>query len=301
MRVPSRSHGPRPTPGPCAPTDLAGYRDAVAELSTELGALADAMSGAARQRLLDERLRRPDLATVLDATPQGLVGTRETLLLELARQRPEADLSGLAGLVRGHLLSRIDAVWWADVAAFATDTAVHTSPELVDLEWLRRRGLIGFGYRQQPVSPLGRGLRAAHRGLRPHAAPRTAGLPFRRGRREIIALLNDLAREFAAGAPPGTPPLWVTDLAHSVEHQHRLRRLGAPTWRSGAHSQGYAVDLELDWFARFGARDTLAGILRARQAAGEINLIDQGSAWHVCLAPTARRRLRRAYEAEMGV
>jgi len=117
----------------------------------------------------------------------------------------------------------------------------------------------------------------------------------------VVALLNDIARQFAASAPPAAPPLWVTSLVRSAEHQHRLRRLGYAAMVPSGHCLGWAVDVEMEWFGRFGVRDTLAELLLARQRAGEINVVDEGQAWHLCLAPTARRRLRRAYEAEMGV
>ncbi|WBC16236.1 hypothetical protein O7600_05175 [Micromonospora sp. WMMA1998] len=320
MRVPSRSPGRQPGPAVAstapaarrlpaggrrttAAPDLAAYRSAVAELLVEVGALADAPSTIARQVLLDQRLREPAVAAVLDATPQGLVGARETLLLEMARYQPNARSSAhdLTALVRIYLLSRIDVLWWRDSPTFLTDEQVRTSTELVDLEWLRRRGLLDFRYQEQPATVLGRGLRAVRRRLRPDATPRTAGLLFRRARREMIAFLNDLGREFAAAGPPGTPPLWVTSLARSAEHQYRLRRLGYAAMVPSGHCLGWAADVELAWYERFGARTTLAGLLLARQEAGEINVIDEGQAWHVCLAPVARRRFRRAYEAEMGV
>jgi hypothetical protein len=275
----------------------------VAELLVEVGALADAPSTRARQVLLDQRLREPAIAAVLDATGQGAVGARETLLLEMARYQPNARSSAadLTALVRIYLLSRIDVMWWRDEATFATDAQVDTSTDLVDLEWLRRRDLIRFRYTEQPATVVGRGWRAMRRRLRPDATPRTAGLRFRRTRREMVALLNDIGREFALAAPPGTPPLWVTSLVRSAEHQYRLRRLGYAAMVPSGHCLGWAADLEMTWFARFGARDTLARLLLDRQDAGELNVVDEGQAWHVCLAPAARRRLRRAYEAEMGV
>ncbi|MCW3815151.1 hypothetical protein ONA91_11865 [Micromonospora sp. DR5-3] len=336
MRVPSRSPGqqpgpavaptaPAPAPTPTAPAvaspaparraptavgrcpvpgqpDLAAYRAAVAELVVEVGALADSPSTTARQVLLDQRLREPAIAAVLNATPQGFVGARETLLLEMARYQPSARSSAhdLTALVRIYLLSRIDVMWWRDTPTFLTDTQVDTTTDLVDLEWLRRRGLLAFRYQEQPATLLGRGLRAARRRLLPDATPHTAGLRFRRARREVIALLNDIAREFAAASPPATPPLWVTSLARSAEHQYRLRRLGYAAMVPSGHCLGWAADVELAWFARFGVRDALADLLLARQEAGEINVVDEGQAWHVCLAPTARLRLRQAYEAEMG-
>ncbi|PTA43764.1 hypothetical protein [Micromonospora sp. RP3T] len=317
MRVPSRSPGrqPGPTAASTAPArrlpavdrhaaepDLAAYRAAVADLLVEVGALADAPSTTARQVLLDQRLREPAIAAVLDATPQGLVGARETLLLEMARYQPNARSSAhdLTALVRIFLLSRVDVLWWRDSPTFRTDDQVRTSTELVDLEWLRRRGLLEFRYREQPTTVLGRGLHAVRRRVRPGASPRTAGLLFRRARREMIALLNDLAREFATVTRAGTPPLWVTSLARSAEHQYRLRRLGYAAMVPSGHCLGWAADVELDWYERFGARTALAGLLLGRQEAGEINVVDEGQAWHLCLAPSARRRYRRAYEAEMG-
>ncbi|MGC5331747.1 DUF5715 family protein [Micromonospora sp. DT62] len=320
MRVPSRSPGQRPgsfvtpavrtrrrvpgiPPDTAAAPDLDAYRVAVAELLVEVGALAGASCTAARQVLIDERLREPAIAAVLDATPQGLIGARETLLLEMARYQPNARSSAadLTALVRIYLLSRVDVMWWRDASTYLTDAQVDACPELVDLEWLRRRNLLRFRYTEQPRTLLHRGLRAARRRLWPDATPRTAGLRFRRARREVVALLNDVAREFAASTPPATPPLWVTSLVRSAEHQHRLRRLGYAAMMPSGHCLGWAVDVEMEWFGRFGARDTLAELLLARQRAGEVNVVDEGQAWHVCLAPAARRRLRRAYEAEMGV
>ncbi|MFC4147586.1 hypothetical protein ACFO0M_15120 [Micromonospora mangrovi] len=318
MRVPSRSPGQQPGPAvaPAAPArrlptagsrppepDPAAYRAAVTELLVEVGALADAPSTRARQVLLDQRLREPAIAAVLDATPQGFVGARETLLLEVARYQPNARSSAadLTALVRIYLLSRIDVMWWRDVPTFATDAQVNGSTDLVDLEWLRRRDLLRFRYLEQPTGVLHRGWRAVRRRVLPDATPRTAGLMFRRARREVVALLNDLGREFALAAPRGTPPLWVTSLVRSAEHQYRLRRLGYAAMVPSGHCLGWAADLEMAWFARFGARETLARLLLDRQAAGEINVVDEGQAWHICLAPAARRRLRRAYEAEMGI
>ncbi|GIJ25056.1 hypothetical protein Vqi01_02180 [Micromonospora qiuiae] len=321
MRVPSRS--PRSQPGPVVPhaaparrrapsrpphlapavePDLDAYRDAVADLLVEVGAFAGTGSARARQVLIDQRLREPAIAAVLDATAQGLVGARETLLLEMARYRPNArsSASDLTALVRIYLLSRIDVMWWRDAATFRTDADVHHSPELVDLEWLRRRRLLRFRYTEQPRTIVGRGVRALRRRVLPDATPRTAGLLFRRARREVVALLNDVSREFAAAAPAGTPPLWVTSLVRSAEHQYRLRRLGYAAMVPSGHCLGWAVDVEMAWYRRFGARDVLAELLLKRQRAGELNVIDEGQAWHVCLAPAATLRLRRAYEAEMG-
>lgn len=320
MRLPSRSPGQQPGPSvPAAPArraaadrshrlatgepDLDAYRAAVADLLVEVGALAGATSTVARQVLIDQRLREPVIAAVLDATPSGLVGARETLLLEMARYQPSerSSAADLTALVRIYLLSRVDVMWWRDAPTYRTDDQVNQSADLIDLEWLRRRDLLRFRYQGQPATFFERGMRALRRRIRPCAAPQTAGLLFRRSRREMVALLNDIAREFTAHAPAGTPPLWVTSLVRSAEHQHRLRRLGYAAMLPSGHCLGWAADVEMSWFDRFGARDVLAELLLARQRAGEVNVVDEGQAWHLCLAPGARHRLRRVYEAELGV
>lgn len=320
MRVPSRSPGQQPGPSiPAAPArraaadasrrlpagepDLDAYRAAVADLLIEVGALAGAASTVARQVLIDQRLREPAIAAVLDATPSGLVGARETLLLEMARYQPSerSSAADLTALVRIYLLSRIDVMWWRGASTYRTDEQVNQSTELVDLEWLRRRDLLRFRYQGQPATMFERGMRALRRRIRPSAAPQTAGLRFRRSRREMVALLNDIAREFTAHAPTGTPPLWVTSLVRSAEHQYRLRQLGYAAMLPSGHCLGWAADVEMTWFDRFGAREVLAELLLGRQRAGEVNLVDEGHVWHLCLAPGARSRLRRVYEAELGV
>ncbi|MFI6226082.1 DUF5715 family protein [Micromonospora echinospora] len=313
MRVPSRRPG---WPGSSATAggpvraarstatrpDLDAYRAAVTELLVEVRALADEHSAAARQSLLTDRLGEPALADVLRATPQGVTGARETLLLEMARYRPNARSSAvdLTALVRIYLLSRIDVMWWATASTYLTDDQIHRDTNLVDLDRLRRRGLLRFRYRRQPGTLLGRAVRVAQRRIVPHQVPRTAGLRVRYARPEPVALLNQIAAEFALAAPAGTPPLWVTSLTRSLEHQYRLRRLGYAAMLPSSHCLGWAVDVEMHWFRRFGAAEALANVLLGRQDAGEINVVDEGQAWHLCVAPGAAPRLRGAYRVELG-
>ncbi|MFI6820167.1 DUF5715 family protein [Micromonospora sp. NPDC050187] len=281
--------------------DLDAYRAAVTELLVEVRAFADENSTVARQALLTDRLGEPALADVLQATPQGMVGARETLLLEMTRPRPNAYSSAaLTALVRIYLLSRIDVMWWATASTYRTDDQVQRDANLVDLDRLRRRGLLRFRYRRQPGTLLGRAVRAAQRRTVPHRAPRTTGLSCVHARPEPVALLNQIAAEFALAAPAGTPPLWVTSLTRSLEHQYRLRRLGYAAMVPSSHCLGWAVDVEMHWFRRFGAAEALANVLLGRQDAGEVNVVDEGRAWHLCVSPRAVPRLRRAYREELG-
>lgn len=298
--TPGRMASTEVTPGRAAAPvpDLDAYRAAVVDLLAEI---PDLTHGGAEE-VLTERLHQPALAAVLAATGQGVVGARETLLLEIARYQPNGRSSAqdLTALIRIYLLSRIEIMWWGGESAYLTDAQVLDGMGLVDLDRLRRQGLLRFRYRRQPATLFGRGLRAAQRRLAPDRTPRTAGVRFARTRPEVIALLSQIAHEFALAAPPGTPPLWVTSLARSVEHQYRLRRLGYAAMLPSAHCVGYAADVEMTWFRQFGAHEALATLLLGRQDAGEINVIDEGQAWHVCIAPAALSRLRRAFDLEMG-
>ncbi|WP_460807066.1 hypothetical protein [Micromonospora zhanjiangensis] len=68
----------------------------------------------------------------------------------------------------------------------------------------------------------------------------------------MVTLINDLATRYAQRSPRRTPPLWVTSLARSVEHQHRLRSLGYAAVLPSSHCTGYGIDLEMTWLRRRG-------------------------------------------------
>ncbi len=48
----------------------------------------------------------------------------------------------------------------------------------------------------------------------------------------------------------------------------------------------------MTWFRQFGADQVLQAVLLERQHAGDLNVIDEGQAWHVCVRPGAGRALR---------
>jgi hypothetical protein len=177
-------------------------------------------------------------------------------------------------------------MWWGSTRAFVLDSDLAGSADLVDLEPLRRRGELHFRYRRQARTLPLRAVRAVDRRVWPDRTPRTAGLRFALARPQAVTLLNRLAADFAAAAP-AAPPLWVTSLARSIEQQRRLRALGYTATLPSAHCAGYAMDIEMSWFRRFGAAGTLEGLLAERQQAGEVNAIDEGQTWHLCLSPAA--------------
>jgi hypothetical protein len=268
--------------------DLAGYRGAVADLLLEIASHTGPEDLPKAERVLTERLAGAEFAAVLAASPEGCPAAVDRLLREVRHYQPGARncAADLAAHIRIHLFALIDVMWWGSTRAFVLDSDLAGSADLVDLEPLRRRGELHFRYRRQAQSLPLRAVRAVDRRLRPDRTPRTAGLRFARARPQVVTLLNRLAADFAAAAP-AAPPLWVTSLARSIEQQRRLRALGYTATLPSAHCVGYAMDIEMSWFRRFGAAATLEGLLAERQQAGEVNAIDEGQTWHLCLSPAA--------------
>lgn len=277
---------------PCDP-ELGLYRAAVGELVAEFGQF-DSSDGLNAEHLLSRRLDDAAFTPVLDATPDGRDATIAKMLFEVRNYEPHPrnSASSVAGLVRISMLAQIDAVWWGREHSYQTDSDLLDAIELTNLDELSAIGQLRFKYRHQAGTLLSRVVRSAERRTMPGRSPRTAGLRMARIRPQAVAWLNQLADDFARLAPSGTPPLWVTSLARSVAHQRRLRELGYIALLPSAHCVGYAADIEMAWYRRYHAHRILRGLLLDRQRADEVNIIDEGQAWHVCLRPEITQRPR---------
>lgn len=274
------------------------YRAAVAAVVEEVS--AGGRGDLTRtEAVLHRRLGEPDIAGVLARVPGGADAAAGALLTDLRRftPNPRSSATDLAAMVRVFLLSQIDTMWWGHTEAFRTDDDVRRSAELVELAELRRAGRLAFDYRRQPSTLPARVVAAAGRRLASDRTPRTAGLRLTSARPETVALLNQCAVEFAKNAPAGTRRLWVNSLTRSLAHQTHMRSLGYAAVLPSAHCTGFAADIEMAWFRRTGAHAALQQVLLGRLADGDVNLIDEGQAWHVCLSPRARPALRRAFDS----
>ncbi len=281
---------------------LLGYRAAVNDLVEETSRQRNPADPLAVEGLVAKRLGQPEFADVLSRLDGGIDVAADRLMAEIRTYRPSvrSSASDLPTFVRILLLSQIDSVWWARTAPFTSDADVLGSAELVDLGPLRTAKVLQFRFRAQPAGLPGRARDWARRQVLPTARPATAGLRFTRSRPEVVAVVNQIARELAGAMPPGTPQLWVNSMVRSVEHQHRLRSLGYAAVLPSSHCVGYACDLEMDWFRRFDRENLLAQLLLERQEAGQLNVINEGQAWHLCINPLARDELQDAYHAELG-
>jgi hypothetical protein len=275
-------------------SDVAAYRDAVNDVLTELVSLGESPGVAMAERILARRLPEPEFAIVLSAMPSGPDAAIQRVLREVRtyQQSTRSSAVNLAAMVRIALLAQIDVLWWGHLPPYQTDADVLGAGDLLDLDVLRRDRMLLFRYRRQASSLVARAARSAERLAVPDRVPHTAGLRFACARPELIVLLNQVASDFARLAPGGTPRLWVTSLARSVAHQRHLRSLGYAALLPSSHCIGYAADIEMAWFRQFQADGVLQGLLLDRQRAGEINVVDEGQAWHVCVCPGAGRALR---------
>ncbi len=275
--------------------DVVGeYRDAVARLRREVQDAAHRAGVDAVGRVLTRRLVQPELAQLLAATPAGVSGSVGDLLAQLPAVAAAPDQ--LTRRVQGWLLTRIDVAWWGGARAYITDAELLDADELVDVEALRRRGLISFRYRRPVSGALSRLVRAA-RGHTATPPVGPTGVQVSRARPELVVLLNQLATDLAEQTRGGPAALWVASLSRSVTHQLRLRAHGRPANVPSAHCVGYAADVEMGWLKRFGADGALRALLHERQAAGQLNVVDQGQLWHLCLSPTAAPDLRSDFAA----
>jgi len=274
---------------PCLPS-LGPFRAAVSDLVAQV---AQAAPGDTKivEHILSRRLDDDDIATVLEATPDGRNVTAARLLFEVRNFEPSAQnaTGTLASLVRSSMLALIEAVWWGRSPSYQTDADVLEAAELVDLDEIGETGQVRFRYRHQAMTLVARAARSAERRALPGRSPRTAGLWLPKARPELVAWLNDVADEFEQVTPDGTPPLWVTSVTRSVEHQLHLKSLGYIAVLPSSHCVGYGADIEMKWYRRFHAHRILRGLLLDRQRAGEVNVIDEGQAWHVCLRPEVLR------------
>jgi hypothetical protein len=289
-------------PSPLSNSRLSSYRAAADDLAREAGTRLRRCGPLPAESLVGEHLGRPEFASVLSRADGGVDAVAARLTHDIDNYQPStrSSATNLPTFIRVLLLSQIDAVWWSGVTPFGSDRDVLGSSELMDLSPLRSAEMLRFQYRTQSTRLPGRALDWAQRQALPALRPRTAGLRFTRSRPEVIAVVNQIARELAGALPPRSPQLWVTSMARSVEHQHRLRSLGYAAVLPSSHCVGYACDVEMDWFRRFDRDNLLACLLLERQEAGQLNVIDEGQAWHLCVNPRACDELLGVYDAQLA-
>ncbi len=105
-------------------------------------------------------------------------------------------------------------------------------------------------------------------------------------------------RVFLARDPAGVKPLYWTVVDGRLAVASEVKSLVGPlgpgitvhevppyAWQGAKAFQSWGADLEMTWFERFGAADSLRGILTDYRDQGVLNVIGEGQAWHLCLSP----------------
>ena len=280
---------------------LLEYHAAVEDLVEQAGRHPWVSEVHAVERLISRRLAQSEFGAVLSYLDGGANAAIASLIREIRNYRANERNSAtdLATFIRILLLSQIDSVWWSRAIPFTSDADVLCSTELVDLEPLKSAKVLEFQYRAQRVGLPARAWNWAQHKVLPGIRPRVAGLRFTCSRPAVVAVVNQIALDLAAALPPRTPRIWVTSLVRSVQHQHRLRSLGYAAVLPSSHCAGYACDLEVSWFRQFDPDNLLARLLLERQAAGQLNVIDEGRTWHLCVNPNACDELQTAYDSQL--
>lgn len=282
--------------------DLVDYRSRVDHFAETLSRTDSSTARSVSSVLLEDEVIRG----VLSAHPRGADAAAAELGAQIVHFRPSARSSAadLRALVRVALLHQIDVLWWGRLPAYGTSADVLSAPDLVDLDPLRAAGKLRFRYRTQPASPLGRVRRAVERRVLPRSGPPSAGLRYPRAAPESIALLNQIAEEYnrrcAEHPEAARAGIWLNSAVRSEDHQSHLAGLGYAALNPSTHCSGLAVDIAFAWLRETGGDRILEEILIARRDTGEINVIDEGYAWHVCPSPGSMTGLRQAYQRQIG-
>ncbi len=292
--VEQRVHGG--ASGHPSPAELAAYRAAVDDVVREVVRRG---AGGTAVPLPDTAAGHPGLRAVLDRVPGGAAAALQRVERSLAgfRPSPRSNAATPAGLLRIALLQQVDVAWWGAVPPFADDDAVRRSPQLTPLPPLRRSGRLAFRYRVGTAALPRRARDYAVRRVAPGHEPRSSGLSYPLARPALVALLDEVARQFAAAARPWRGTMWVNCIVRSTAVQQRLAGLGYTALLPSAHCTGHAADVEMAWLRRHGVAPALEDVLTGYRDDGVLNVIDEGQAWHVCLAPQHLPRYEAAFRA----
>ena len=264
---------------------LRTWRSSIDSVYEEIEALGPRAAPDRVAAVLSDDLEHPIL-NFMASLPGGPSRVVAQSVADYARftPNPASNAKSAAGLVRIVLLQNIDLLWWSGEVDFA-DTDALEGVGLLDLRQVRRAGGVDFGFGIASDNLIRRGRDFVIQRIAPRREPRGPGLAFTAIRPAMLGVLNEIANRVGSLAPSGTPPIRVNSIIRTVEHQDHLRNLGFSALSPSAHCRGWAADIEVDWFRRFGADEALRNVLLAYLDEGLLNVIDEGRAWHICLNP----------------
>ncbi len=194
-------------------------------------------------------------------------------------------------LVEVLLGQAVDFYWYADSPRYRSDRDVEQDGTLVSFRRHHEDFEVKFIYVQYYGHLLMRipnSLRLRYRRLANHPGKHSQGLTTTRCRKAVAGLINQISEDAAQRTRSEGPfRLLVNSVLRTVEYQNALANIGYVAPRHSGHLAGYAVDIEKQWYAEndrqahAAIEDTLGQLFQG----GVINLIEEGTHWHICLSP----------------
>lgn len=83
--------------------------------------------------------------------------------------------------------------------------------------------------------------------------------------------------------------LVITNVIRSVEYQDKLVKEGHIIPNDSSHLYGYTADIEQKWYKKYAAskHKKIENHLKKLEDEGQVNYVDYGQIWHICLSPCA--------------
>jgi hypothetical protein len=131
-------------------------------------------------------------------------------------------------------------------------------------------------------------LRLRYRRIANHPGKYTQGLTTTRCKKATAALINQIVEDIEDHLKATKPlKVLINSILRTAEYQNTLSRIGYVAPRSSSHLAGYAVDMEKRWYTEHDFRlyQAMCEILHDLFQRAVINLIDEGTHWHICLNP----------------
>ena len=180
------------------------------------------------------------------------------------------------------LQQQLDSYWYSGFKSYKTNLEIYNDDDLVNLNEMDTTFMF---------QPLKEGRR---------------GISF--FRRVYLKLINSPLKNSSGLFLPYAPyPMYnflnsfydrlgfrvvVNGVIRSIEYQNNLIKKGFISCNASSHIYGYTVDLEQKWFRKYAPKKykRIQVLLDELEERGEINYIDYGHIWHVCLSPAALNR-----------
>jgi hypothetical protein len=191
-------------------------------------------------------------------------------------------------LIFNYLLASIEYEWYGQTLLYTDSILMNGTHDLIDLRLLPE-GQAKFKFVETKKGVFSR-FENAYRVRRDKIinAPskNTIGMrtPFLKN--ELFLFLNDFVGIISQRLGSRLS-LQVNSLLRTIEHQKQLNAIGYSLSAFSAHSTGFAADIERAWYLENNklVYETINDELMRLQRSEAINLIDEGSVWHVSLNP----------------